>query len=198
MASPRVTTDPAEIDFGIVHRWLSEDAYWAIGRSRETLDQAAHGSLNFGVLDANDELIGYARAVTDHATFAWVCDIYVAPPHVVSVSGGSWQSPSWQLCNPWDSNAFFSQLLMPTVCMKRSDSRASRIQRSSCSSIRGSPPRQSRPEHRGGILTPRSGSRHLLGRRRASVRPHRDCAWRSRVAGRLLSPTTRGYAPPTP
>jgi N-acetylglutamate synthase-like GNAT family acetyltransferase len=79
MTSPRVTTNPAEIDFDVVHRWLSEDAYWAIGRSRETVDHAARGSLNFGVLDTENKLIGYARVVTDHATFAWVCDVYVDP-----------------------------------------------------------------------------------------------------------------------
>ena len=79
MTSPRVTTDLAEIDFGVVHRWLSEEAYWAIGRSRETVDQAARGSLNFGVLDTDNKLLGYARVVTDHATFAWVCDVYVDP-----------------------------------------------------------------------------------------------------------------------
>lgn len=74
-----MTTDPAEIDFDVVHRWLSEDAFWAIGRSRETVDQAARGSLNFGVLDVDENLIGYACVVTDHATFAWVCDVYVDP-----------------------------------------------------------------------------------------------------------------------
>lgn len=79
MASPRVTMDPAEIDFDVVHRWLSEDAFWAIGRSRETVDQAARASLNFGAVDGDGTLVGYARVVTDHATFAWVCDVYVTP-----------------------------------------------------------------------------------------------------------------------
>lgn len=79
MAPVRVTTDPTEIDFEIVHRWLSEDAFWASGRSREVVDQAARGSLNFGALDAEGTLIGYARVVTDQATFAWLCDVYVEP-----------------------------------------------------------------------------------------------------------------------
>ncbi len=79
MASPRVTMDPAEIDFDVVHRWLSEDAFWAIGRSRETVDQAASASINFGAVDGDGALVGYARVVTDHATFAWVCDVYVTP-----------------------------------------------------------------------------------------------------------------------
>lgn len=79
MASVRVTTDPAEIDFETVHRWLSEDAFWSIGRSRQVVEQAARGSLNFGALGADGSLIGYARVVTDRATFAWLCDVYVAP-----------------------------------------------------------------------------------------------------------------------
>ncbi|MDR6868492.1 N-acetylglutamate synthase-like GNAT family acetyltransferase [Microbacterium resistens] len=79
MGNTRITTDLAEIDLEIVHRWLSEDAYWAIGRSRETVEQAARGSINFGALDQDGALIGYARVVTDRATFAWLCDVYVAP-----------------------------------------------------------------------------------------------------------------------
>ena len=75
VTSIRVTTDPAEIDLDIVHRWLSQDAYWAIGRSRETVERAARGSLNFGALDADGTLVGYARVVTDHVTFAWLCDV---------------------------------------------------------------------------------------------------------------------------
>ncbi|WP_156759754.1 GNAT family N-acetyltransferase [Microbacterium karelineae] len=79
MASARVTTDLAEIDLDLVHRWLSEDAFWAIGRSRATVDAAARGSLNFGAIDAAENLVGYARVVTDRATFAWLCDVYVTP-----------------------------------------------------------------------------------------------------------------------
>lgn len=40
---------------------------------------AARNSRNFGVIDADGVLRGYARAVTDQATFAWVCDVYVDP-----------------------------------------------------------------------------------------------------------------------
>lgn len=74
-----VTTDLAEIDLDTVHRWLSEDAYWALGRGRDVVERAAHGSLNFGALDDDGTLVGYARVVTDQATFAWLCDVYVSP-----------------------------------------------------------------------------------------------------------------------
>ncbi|MYR55107.1 GNAT family N-acetyltransferase, partial [Streptomyces sp. SID625] len=75
-----ISTDPARIDAARVHRWLSTDAYWALGRPRETQDRAIEGSLNFGVFDtARGEQVGYARVVTDLTTFAWLCDVYVDP-----------------------------------------------------------------------------------------------------------------------
>lgn len=79
MTGVRVTTELDEIDLDLVHRWLSEEAYWALGRSRELVERAARASLNFGALDAEGALVGYARVVTDAATFAWVRDVFVAP-----------------------------------------------------------------------------------------------------------------------
>ncbi|MEU9128340.1 GNAT family N-acetyltransferase [Kitasatospora sp. NPDC048540] len=75
-----ISTDPARLDAALVHRWLSEDAYWALGRSREKQDRAIAGSLNFGVYDrVSGAQLGYARVVTDRATFGWLCDVYIAP-----------------------------------------------------------------------------------------------------------------------
>ncbi|MCX4760712.1 GNAT family N-acetyltransferase [Streptomyces sp. NBC_01275] len=75
-----ISTDPARIDAERVHRWLSTDAYWALGRAREKQDRAIAASLNFGVYDsASGEQVAYARVVTDLATFAWLCDVYVDP-----------------------------------------------------------------------------------------------------------------------
>ena len=71
-----VSTDPALLDVDTVHRWLSTEAYWAMGRPREVLERAIAGSLNFGAYDEG-VLVGYARLVTDHATFAWLCDVFV-------------------------------------------------------------------------------------------------------------------------
>ncbi|MBE8475335.1 GNAT family N-acetyltransferase [Streptomyces justiciae] len=76
----QISTDPDRIDAERVHRWLSEDAYWALGRSREKQDRAIAGSLNFGVYDtASGEQVAYARVITDRATFGWLCDVYVDP-----------------------------------------------------------------------------------------------------------------------
>lgn len=75
-----LSADTGRIDAERVHRWLSGDAYWAIGRSRETQDRAIAGSLNFGVYDTfSGDQVAYARVITDRATFAWLCDVYVDP-----------------------------------------------------------------------------------------------------------------------
>ncbi|MGB8942547.1 MAG: GNAT family N-acetyltransferase [Streptomyces sp.] len=77
-AGYEISTDAARLDAARVHQWLSTDAYWAMGRSREKQDRAIAGSLNFGVYEAaSGEQVAYARVVTDHATFAWLCDVYV-------------------------------------------------------------------------------------------------------------------------
>ncbi|MEU3489415.1 GNAT family N-acetyltransferase [Streptomyces massasporeus] len=75
-----ITTDPSRVDRARVHHWLSTDAYWALGRSREKQDRAIEGSLNFGVHETvSGEQVAYARVITDRATFGWLCDVYVDP-----------------------------------------------------------------------------------------------------------------------
>jgi GNAT superfamily N-acetyltransferase len=76
----RVSTDPSRLDVARIHRWLSEDAYWSLGRSLEVVERSIEHSLNFGAYDDSGEQVGYARVVTDQATFAWLCDLYVDPP----------------------------------------------------------------------------------------------------------------------
>jgi GNAT superfamily N-acetyltransferase len=77
--SIEVTTDRSRLDVERIHRWLSEDAYWALGRPREVVGRAIEHSLNFGAYDDAGEQVGYTRVVTDHATFAWLCDVFVEP-----------------------------------------------------------------------------------------------------------------------
>ena len=85
-----ISTDPTRLDAALVHTWLSKDAYWAMGRPREKQDRAIATSLNFGVYEVADDAavddevsrgaqVGYARVVTDESTFAWLCDVYIAP-----------------------------------------------------------------------------------------------------------------------
>ena len=74
--SIEITTDAARLDRDRLHGWLSS-AYWSQGLPRPVLDKAIDNSLCFAALRDGD-LVGFARVVTDRATFAWLCDVFVA------------------------------------------------------------------------------------------------------------------------
>lgn len=69
------------MDVDAVHRYLSEEAYWSLGRSRETVERSLAGSVVIGAYAADETQAGFARVVTDRATFAWLCDVFVLPGH---------------------------------------------------------------------------------------------------------------------
>ena len=71
----------ADMDLDLVHEWLSTDAYWSMGRTREAVGTAAEHSLNVGAFTGDGRQVAYARVVTDHANFAWLCDVYVDRDH---------------------------------------------------------------------------------------------------------------------
>ncbi len=71
-----ISTDRSRLDIAYIHRYLSEECYWSIGRSRAVVEKSIANSLCFGVYDG-DRQMGFARVVTDYATFAWLCDVFV-------------------------------------------------------------------------------------------------------------------------
>lgn len=74
------SSDASKMDVDLVHRWLSEESYWARGRTRQLHDAAMAGSRNYGVFDGETgRQLAYARAITDGATFAWIADVFVDP-----------------------------------------------------------------------------------------------------------------------
>ena len=79
-----ISLDPGRVDVERVHRWLSEDAYWSLGRTRDVVERSLAGSMVAGVYDGagpTARQVGLARAVTDDATFAWLCDVYIDPEY---------------------------------------------------------------------------------------------------------------------
>ena len=76
-----LSTDPARLDITAIHRWLSEESYWARNIPRATMERAIANSLNFGLYAPDGQLAGFCRVVTDRATFAWLCDVFVLPAH---------------------------------------------------------------------------------------------------------------------
>ena len=74
-----ISTDPARLDVAAVHRYLSEESYWARHIPYDTVARALANSLCFGAYAPDGRLAGFARVVTDRATFAWLCDVFVLP-----------------------------------------------------------------------------------------------------------------------
>ncbi|CAA9507814.1 MAG: Histone acetyltransferase HPA2 and related acetyltransferases [uncultured Solirubrobacterales bacterium] len=75
-----ISSDPARLDRDLIHAFLSRESYWALGIAREVVDRAIEGSVPFGAY-ASSAQVGFARAVTDGATFAWVADVFVLHSH---------------------------------------------------------------------------------------------------------------------
>lgn len=71
-----ISTDKKLLDIDVIYNFLNEESYWAKGITRERLEKAIEHSVCFGVYDGN-KLVGFARVVTDRATFAYLCDVFV-------------------------------------------------------------------------------------------------------------------------
>ena len=81
MSGYEVSADKSRLDVGLVARWLSDESYWAAGRSREITEKAIEGSVCVGAYAPGGAQAGFARVVTDRATFAWLCDVFVVEGH---------------------------------------------------------------------------------------------------------------------
>ena len=80
MNAYEISTDPGRLDLDVIHRFLSQ-AYWSPGVPRDVVERSIAGSLPFGLYAPDGAQAGFARAVTDRATFAWVADVFVLEPH---------------------------------------------------------------------------------------------------------------------
>ncbi|MDQ3087603.1 MAG: GNAT family N-acetyltransferase, partial [Acidobacteriota bacterium] len=71
-----ISTDPNRLQIEAIHKFLSEESYWAKERTREQTETAIKNSLPFGVYQG-ENLVGFARVVTDFATFAYLGDVFI-------------------------------------------------------------------------------------------------------------------------
>ena len=74
-----IDDDPARLDLDVVHGFVT-GSYWAGGVPRDVVARSVANSLNLG-LYRDESQVGFTRAVTDRATFAWVCDVFVLAGH---------------------------------------------------------------------------------------------------------------------
>lgn len=75
-----IDTDPARLDRAAIHRFLAEESYWSAGIGRARLDRAIDASIPFGLEAPDGAQAGFARVVTDRATFAYLADVFVLAP----------------------------------------------------------------------------------------------------------------------
>ena len=75
-----ISTDKSMLDINLIHRFLSERSYWAKGIPRDVVERSIANSLCFGSYDGQQQ-VGFARVVTDYATFAYVADVFVIESH---------------------------------------------------------------------------------------------------------------------
>lgn len=75
-----ISTETERLDLDIIHRFISEESYWGRGRELETVRRSVENSLPFGIY-AGAEMVGFARVVTDYATFAWIADVFIVAEH---------------------------------------------------------------------------------------------------------------------
>jgi GNAT superfamily N-acetyltransferase len=111
--------DPGRVDLVAVHAFLNQESYWARGRSRELVEKAITGSARVVGLYHDDGQAGFARAVSDGATFAYLADVYVLAAHRGRglglelireiVDGGPQWNVRW-LLHTADAQALYAQL----------------------------------------------------------------------------------------
>lgn len=74
-------SDPARLDLDAIHRFISEESYWGRGRTRERVHASVAGSTRVMGLYDGERLVGFARAVSDGVTMAYLADVYVLEPY---------------------------------------------------------------------------------------------------------------------
>jgi GNAT superfamily N-acetyltransferase len=111
--------DRSRVDVGALHRYLSEESYWARERPLDTVERLVReASRVVGVYDA-DRLVGFCRVVTDGTAFAWLADVYVLGGYRgrglgvelvrEAIDGGAFRDLPWYL-NTVDAQGLYAKL----------------------------------------------------------------------------------------
>ncbi|WP_105201607.1 GNAT family N-acetyltransferase [Pseudoalteromonas sp. T1lg10] len=80
MKGYRISTNHEDLDFEVIYQFISQ-SYWAMGIPRATLRKAIDNSFCFGVFENGGKQVGFARLITDRATFAYLADVFVVEAH---------------------------------------------------------------------------------------------------------------------
>lgn len=75
-----ISTDKTRLDIPVIHTYLSEDAYWSRAIPREVVERGIENSLCFGLYQGEVQA-GFARVISDYASFAYLCDVFILEPY---------------------------------------------------------------------------------------------------------------------
>jgi GNAT superfamily N-acetyltransferase len=75
-----ISDDPSLLDMDVLYNYIGKESYWSTGMPREVLEKSVTNSLCFGVYFQGAQ-IGFARMITDKATFAYLADVFILEPH---------------------------------------------------------------------------------------------------------------------
>lgn len=75
-----ISTDKSHLDIPLIHQFLSQESYWAQNIPLDVVQRSIDNSLCFGMY-YGDQQVGFARVITDQATFAYLADVFVLPEH---------------------------------------------------------------------------------------------------------------------
>ncbi|MDR7089370.1 GNAT family N-acetyltransferase [Cellvibrio fibrivorans] len=76
----KISTNKSDLDFNVIHSFIS-NTYWAKGIPAETMQKAIDYAMCFGVFTDRNEQVGFARVITDTATFAYLSDVFILDAH---------------------------------------------------------------------------------------------------------------------
>jgi GNAT superfamily N-acetyltransferase len=109
----------ARVDVAALHRYLSEESYWAKGRPLDTVERLVREATRVVGLYDGDRLVGFCRVVTDGTAFAWLADVYVLGDYRgrglgvelvrEAIDGGPFRDLPWYL-NTADAHGLYAKL----------------------------------------------------------------------------------------
>lgn len=101
-----ISTDKSKLDIEKIHDYLCNQSYWAQGRTIEEVKISIENSTCFGVYDKNENLVGFARVITDVSVLAWLLDVFILEEHRKQGLGKLLvktvvEHPDFSLVNKW-------------------------------------------------------------------------------------------------
>lgn len=120
-----ISTDKSKLDIEIIHDYLCNQSYWAQGRTIEEVKISIENSTCFGVYDKNENLVGFARVITDVSVLAWLLDVFILEEHRQQGLGKLLvktvvEHPDFSLVNKWmlatdDAHTLYKKFGFKTV-----------------------------------------------------------------------------------